>query len=218
LRVLLVHGMGRSPASMLLLAARLQRAGVRTQLFGYLPAAQSFESIAERLSGRLRRLAGEGEYLVVGHSLGGLLLRAALGQLEADIRRPNHLFMLATPNQSPRLARRFQRNPLYRLYTGDAGQLLANPERVGAIPFPAVPYTLVAGVSGRRGKGSPFADEPNDWIVSLGEVRLSESDEVVTLSVGHTFLMNYREVADLILERAGVVGSKRPEPRDGSRS
>ena len=204
MKALLVHGMGRSPASMALLATRLGRAGVRPQLFGYLPAAQSFESIAERLANRLRVLAAEGEYLVIGHSLGGLLLRAALERLDPEVLRPRHLFMLATPNQSPRLARRFQHHPIYRWWTGDAGQLLANPERVDAIALPAVPYTLVAGVSGRKGKGSPFAEEPNDWIVSLGEVRLAEDDQIVTLPVGHTFLMNYREVVDLILERAGV--------------
>ncbi len=201
MKALMVHGMGRSPVSMALLAARLGRAGVQSRFFGYLPAARSFEAIAERLARRLEALAMEGDYLVIGHSLGGLLLRAALDRLGPTVRRPSHLFMLATPNRSPRLARRLHRNPLYRWYTGDAGQLLASPERIGAIPHPAVPYTLIAGVSGRRGKGSPFADEPNDWIVSLGEVRLSEGDEVVTLPVGHTFLMNYREVAEVILER-----------------
>ena len=148
--------------------------------------------------------------MVIGHSLGGLLLRAALERLDSDALRPRHLFMLATPNQSPRLARRFSRHPIYQWWTGDAGQLLANPERVDAIAPPEVPYTLVAGVSGRQGKGSPFADEPNDWIVSLGEVRLGDDDHIVTLPVGHTFLMNYREVADLILERAGVVGTTTP--------
>lgn len=204
MRALLVHGMGRSPASMALLAARLRRAGVQPQLFGYLPAAQQFASIAQRLSVRLQQLAESGEYLVVGHSLGGLLLRAALDRLEPGIRRPRHLFMLATPNQSPRLARRLRHNPIYRWWTGDAGQLLADPERISAIASPTVPFTLVAGVSGRRGRGSPFADEPNDWIVSLGEVRLTDDDHLVTLPVGHTFLMNYREVAELILARAGV--------------
>lgn len=189
---------------MLLLGRRLRRSGINPSTFGYIPAIQSFDSIATRLTARLATLATRSDYFVVGHSLGGLLLRAAIDRLDPALPRPRHLFMLATPNQSPRLARRFQRNPLYRLYTGDAGQLLATPERVGAIPQPAVPYTLIAGVSGRRGKGSPFAEEPNDWIVSLGEVRLSEGDEMVTLPVGHTFLMNYRAVAEVILERIGT--------------
>ncbi len=122
--------------------------------------------------------------------------------------RPRHLFMLATPNHSPRLARRFQHNLAYRLITGDVGQLLADPDRMANVPVPEVPYTVVVGTSGGRGRWSVFGEEPNDWIVSLSEARLTQSDELVALPVGHTFLMNYREVATLIAQRVGV-GSER---------
>jgi len=212
MRALLVHGMGRSPLSMLLLAARLRRAGIQPNLFGYVPALRSFDTIATGLARRLAALATDADYLVVGHSLGGLLLRAALTRLDPALPRPRHLFMLATPNQSPRLARRFQHNLAYRLYTGDAGQLLADPERVAAIPPPPVPYTLIAGVSGGQGRWSLFGHEPNDWIVSLSEARLTEQDEIITLPVGHTFLMNYREVAEVIRGRVMVDGSKSSLP------
>lgn len=188
---------------MVLLAARLRQAGIQPTLFGYIPALSKFPEIATRLSHRLAELASDPDYLVIGHSLGGLILRAALANLDPGLPRPRHLFMLATPNQSPRLARRFQRNPLYRLYTGDAGQLLADPVRMLAIPAPEVPYTLVVGTSGSRGRWSPFGEESNDWIVALSEARLSEGDEIVSLPVGHTFLMNHREVAELIIARAG---------------
>ncbi|MDZ4675670.1 MAG: alpha/beta hydrolase, partial [Gemmatimonadota bacterium] len=210
MKALLVHGMGRSPASMVLLGQRLGRAGMLTSSFGYVPAIQSFDSIATRLTARLTTLATGGEYIVVGHSLGGLLLRAAIDRLDPSLPRPNHLFMLATPNQSPRLARRFQRNPLYRIYTGDAGQLLADADRLATIPQPSLPTTIIAGVSGRVGLGSPFQEDPNDWIVSLSEVRLTDGDDLVTLNAGHSFLMNYREVMEVILDRvAGGAGGPR---------
>jgi hypothetical protein len=179
-----------------------------TKSFGYIPAIQSYQTIVDRLTARLITVATDPDYLVIGHSLGGLLLRSALGRLDPEVPRPRRLFMLATPNQSPRLARRFHRNPFYRVYTGDAGQLLADAERVRDIPIPDVPTTLVAGTSGTRGGRSIFGEEPNDWIVSLSEVRLSERDDLVTIDAGHTFLMNYRAVADLILQRA--VGAGKP--------
>jgi hypothetical protein len=203
MRALLVHGMGRSPISMLLLAARLRRVGITPSLFGYIPALRSFPEIVTALGSRLAELATDSSYVVVGHSLGGLLLRAAMAGLDPALPRPRHLFMLATPNQSPRLARKFQHHAAYRLWAGDAGQLLADPDRVAAIPAPEVPYTLVVGTSGRKGRWSPFADEPNDWIVSLSEARLADDDEIVRLPAGHTFLMNHREVAALIVARAG---------------
>ncbi len=188
---------------MLLLASRLRRSGIQPTLFGYLPAVQKFPAIVQRLTERLSQVATDPGYVVVGHSLGGLLLRAAIAGLHAELPRPRHLFMLATPNQSPRLARRFQHNLAYRLFTGDAGQLLASPDRVTAVPAPEVPYTLVVGTSGRRGRGSPFGEESNDWIVSVSEARLFAGDDIVTLPIGHTFMMNYREVAELIVARAG---------------
>lgn len=188
---------------MVLLGTRLGRSGLEATSFGYLPALQSFDSIATRLASRLAALATDPDYIVVGHSLGGLLLRSAIGRLDPSLPRPRHLFMLATPNQSPRLARRFHRNPLYRMYTGDAGQLLADADRVGAIPRPSLPTTIIAGVSGRIGRGSLFQDDANDWIVSLSEVKLTEDDDLVLLKAGHTFLMNYREVVDVILDRVG---------------
>ncbi|MBS1767574.1 MAG: hypothetical protein JST05_09265 [Acidobacteria bacterium] len=68
---ILVHGLGRTPLSMLLLAARLKQRGFSCETFGYFAGASSFEAIARRLESRLSQQP-EG-YTAVGHSLGGLL-------------------------------------------------------------------------------------------------------------------------------------------------
>lgn len=201
MRALLVHGMGRTPASMLVLARRLRQAGMTTAQFGYVPAVERYDRIVDRLVRRVSAIATDTDYIVIGHSLGGLLLRSALGMLDPALPQPRHLFMLATPNHSPRLARRWHRNLAYRLFTGDAGQLLADAARVRAIPLPTVPYTIIAGTSGTRRPWSSFQDEPNDWIVGLSEVRLREDDHIITVSLGHTFMMNYREVAAVVISR-----------------
>ncbi|MFN2317263.1 MAG: esterase/lipase family protein [Gemmatimonadales bacterium] len=203
MRALLVHGMGRSPASMMVLARRLRRAGMTTAQFGYVPAVEGYQRIVDRLVRRLSAIATDPEYIVIGHSLGGLLLRSALAQLDDAVPRPRHLFMLATPNRSPRLARRWHRNLAYRLFTGDAGQLLANADRVATIPPPTIPYTIIAGTSGAQKRWSAFADEPNDWIVGLSEVRLRNDDRVITVPLGHTFMMNYRAVAEAVVNEVG---------------
>ena len=201
MRALLVHGMGRTPASMLVLARRLRPADVTTAQFGYVPAVERYERIVDRLMRRVSAIATDPDYIVIGHSLGGLLLRSALAMLDPALPQPRHLFMLATPNRSPRLARRWHRNLAYRLYTGDAGQLLANADRVAAIPPPAVPYTIIAGTGGAQRRWSVFQDEPNDWIVGLSEVRLRDDDRVITVPLGHTFMMNDRTVADAVISR-----------------
>ncbi len=195
----LVHGIGRTPASMLLLAARLRHAGLTCHLFGYVAALEPFDRIAARLARRLQRVA-EGPYVAVGRSLGGLLLRVAVEALPSTVRRPEHLFLLGTPNHSPRLARRLQHWFPYRLVHGDCGRLLAEPSRVDALPRPNVPTTLVAGTRGWRGRWSPFRSEENDGIVAVSEVML-DGASLVRLPVWHTFMMNSRHVFDVIRAR-----------------
>ena len=195
----LVHGIGRTPASMLLLAARLRRAGLTCHLFGYLAAFESFDRITARLARRLQRVA-DGPYIAVGHSLGGLLLRAAVHALPSSVARPEHLFLLGTPNSSARVARRLRRWLPYRLVHGDCGQLLADPSRIDAVPCPEVPMTLVVGTGGWRGRWSPFGSEENDGMVAVSEV-VRDGAPLVRLPVWHTFMMNSRDVLELICAR-----------------
>ncbi|HET8714590.1 MAG TPA: hypothetical protein VFM16_02115, partial [Holophagaceae bacterium] len=169
-RAMLVHGMGRSPLSMLFLAGRLRSRGIESETFGYFAGGADFESIAGRLADRLSGLP-EG-YLAVGHSLGGLLLRKAISQLPAQA-RPAHLFLLGTPNHPSRLAQRLARRPIYRVLTGDAGQLLADADRMERLQLLDVPTTVVAGTAGPRWRGTPFGREPNDGIVALSQASLA---------------------------------------------
>ena len=146
MRLLLVHGMGRTPISLARLARFLRREGHRVERMGYVAAIESFESIRARVRRRLEVLARAGEpYAVLGHSLGGLALRAAISGLAPA---PRHLVMLATPNQPPRLACRLQPLWPYRLVCGESGQLLARAEFFRRLPPPSVPYKPLAVHSG----------------------------------------------------------------------
>jgi pimeloyl-ACP methyl ester carboxylesterase len=199
--VLLVHGMGRTPVSMVRLARALRRAGLATRQFAYATAWQSVDAIVGRLERRLTTLSGC-DYVVVGHSLGGLLLRAAIAGLAPGALRPRHFIMLGTPNRSPRLARRFQRAWWYRLLNGDAGELLASELRLARIPTPTVPCTVIAGTRGINGRWSPFGDEPNDGLVAVSETRLDGAEEWISVPARHPFIMNDPGVRQLIVDKA----------------
>jgi hypothetical protein len=188
MRLLLVHGMGRTPLSLARLARFLKRSGYQPERLGYVAAVESFERIRARVRRRLEALAQAGEpYAVLGHSLGGLLLRATIAGLEPA---PAHFIMLATPNQPPRLARRLQRHWPYRLACGESGALLTRHEFYARLPVPGVPYTIIAGAAGPRGPRSPFGYDENDWIVTVEETRISPADRPSVFPVGHTFMMN----------------------------
>ena len=201
MQVLFVHGMGRSPASGWLLLRQLRRAGLRTSSFAYSVSRESFTQVVNRLVARLNfALQGE-ELVVIGHSLGGVLLREALSLLEDGSTPPHRLFLLGSPIQTARLARRLEGNWLYRVATGDCGQLLASSQRMAAIGAAGIPTTAIVGTRGMDRVGGPFGAEPNDGIVSLSEVSATWIQDLVFVPVIHTLLPSSRRVGAIILQR-----------------
>lgn len=198
MRVLLVHGLGRTPASLLLLHHTLKRAGHSPANFFYFAFAEPYEHIRDRLVQRLRMLAENPEPVaLIGHSLGGLLLRHALAAVpELSVHR---LIMLGTPNRAPRRAQRVEGWLPFKVFARSSGALLANPNAFDRIAPPAVPYTIIAGTGGYRWLAKPFGAEAHDGVVAVNETRIVDSDEPVLLNVAHTFMMNDRRLQNFVI-------------------
>lgn len=198
MNVLLIHGLGRTPVSLMSLEWRLRQMGWGAEHFGYAAFAEPYDRIVERLCQRLVRLADSGSYGIVAHSLGGLLTRSALNRV--SIPAPQHLVMLGTPNQLPRLATVAWRLPPFQWFARDCGANLASPQFFSALPHPPAPYTIIAGTSGPRGAWSPFGYEINDGIVALSETQLAEGDRIIQLPVNHTFMMHHPTVHERVIQ------------------
>jgi alpha/beta hydrolase family protein len=201
MRVLLVHGLGRTPLSLLGLARDLRRVGHRPQLLAYIGAIESYRAIVARVRRRLEAAAATAEaYAAIGHSLGGLILRTALADWPVELPLPRCVVMLGTPSQPPRLARRFRRWRLYRWINGESGQLLAQSKFFAGLPIPSVPLTVIAGSKGWPAAVSLFGREPNDGVVAVAETSLSVHARLIELPASHTFMMNNRQVRALVRE------------------
>lgn len=211
LRVLFVHGMGRSPLSGWPMLRQLKRAGLHPDSFAYSTTFEHFAAITARLVARITKLASQGDYVLIGHSLGGVLLRAALKELPPQTPLPRHLFLLASPISSARLARRLAKNPVFRLATGDCGQLLASDSAMARIGTPPSPTTGIAGTRGFNSPLSPFAQEINDGVVSLSEVSAPWLSEQILVDKIHTLLPASTGVARIILEKLGQTADSRPQ-------
>ncbi len=188
MKILLIHGLSRTPLSLYSLESYLQERGATTEQFGYFAVAETFDSIVERLCLRLRVIAQKEPYGIVAHSLGGLLIRAALANEE--IKLPEHIVMLGTPNQPPRLAPIAWKMLPFRWWTRHCGFNLTNPAFFNSLPRLTSPYTIIAGTIGPTGGWSPFGNELNDGIVAVSETFLSDFDSIIQLPVWHTFMMN----------------------------
>lgn len=193
--------MGRSPISGWPMLRHLRKAGIKTESFGYSVTLQPFSTIQTRLTKRIETLATKGDYILIGHSLGGVLIRAALGSLSAETRKPKHIFLLGSPVKAVSLAKRLRSNLFFRALTRDCGRLLGSDERMAKIPPPLPPTTGIAGIKGMSGKLSPFGSEPNDGVVSLSEVSADWLTYQIKLPIIHTLLPSSKQVAQIILQR-----------------
>ena len=201
MQALFIHGMGRSPISGWPLLRALRANGIAATAFAYIAATQDFAQISARLARRITAMASDGDYVLIGHSLGGVLLRSALTALQPGTRPPTRVFLLGSPICPSRLAVRYQRNPLYRLLTGDCGQLLASEERMSRIAPLSVPTTAILGEHPIRLTSHQFVGELNDGIVAAVETRSDWLDEEVRVPVMHSFLPGNRRVTEAILMR-----------------
>ena len=196
--VLFVHGMGRTPLSGALLLRRLRHAGMTTGSFGYVAALESGDAITARLAARIAEVAARGDYALIGHSLGGLLLRAALRALPTGVTMPKQLHLLGSPVQPSHLAAQLRRNWIFRALAGDCGQWLGSAERMAAVGAPTVPVMGIAGVRG-AGPAGRFGGRAHDGIVSLEEVSAPWLAAQTQVPVMHTMLPGSRQVAEIIV-------------------
>lgn len=202
--VLFVHGMGRTPLSGAPLLRRLRGAGMATGSFGYVAALESGEAVTARLAARIAGLAARGDYVLVGHSLGGLLLRAALQALPPGTAMPLHIYLLGSPVQPSRLAQRLGRHWMFRALTGDCGQWLGSTERMASIGPPPAPVTGIAGVRGIAGSARRFGGLANDGIVTLEEVSAPWLALQIQVPVVHTLLPGSPQVAAILVRDLGA--------------
>jgi pimeloyl-ACP methyl ester carboxylesterase len=200
-QALFVHGMGRSTLSGWRLLARLRARGITPHAFGYAATFQDFASIRTRLAARIGTLSADGDYVLIGHSLGGVLLRAAVASLPPGTPQPRRIFLLGSPIKPARLAQKLQRNWIYRVLAGDCGQLLASQTRMAQIEPGSTPTTVILGITGWTGRLSPFQDEMNDGIVSVSEAGAEWIAEEIRIPAIHTYLPSNSLVSRIILER-----------------
>jgi pimeloyl-ACP methyl ester carboxylesterase len=205
MHALFIHGMGRSTLSGWPLLRRLRPVLHSASSFSYSAASENFPAITARLAERISAIAERTDYALIGHSLGGVLLRAALHGLPAEVAMPRHVFMLGSPMRPAQLAQQWGRNPLYRAITGDCGMLLGSSERMAAIGALALPTTTIAGVRGLPLRRNAFGGEPNDGVVALSEVSADWAEAQWRVPVIHTLLPASEQVAAIILRRIAAL-------------
>lgn len=182
--VVLVHGMGRSPASMWLLARRLEADGYRVLNFGYPSTRGTVAELGARLARRAgQRTGGAPRVHFIGHSLGTVIIRSMLAQDRPE--RMGRVVMLAPPNQGSSAADRWA--PHLGSVMPAIRELRTTPQstaRTLVLPE-GVDVGIIAGARDRK--------------VRVPETYLPGARDHVVVNGFHSFLMNRTDVHLLVV-------------------
>jgi len=186
---ILAHGLWVPGLVMHLLAARLARTGLRCHTFSYGGRSRPLVAHAERLA-RFAHRVGPAHF--VGHSLGGLVVLAAL---DADRSiQAGRVVLLGAPASGCAAGQRLARYAPGRWLLGRSAEALAR-SRVARWPRPE-PLGVVAGTL-PLGLGRMVGRLPgqNDGVVTVEETTVEGMADRVVLRVSHSAMLVSAQVA-----------------------
>lgn len=199
--VIVVHGLGRTSASMAILVSRLRNAGFRVVSFSYPSTSEPMEALVDRLRAEVQECCGDQAETVhfVTHSMGGVLVRSFLSQ-GAQAHR-GRIVMLSPPSQGSELVDAFTDSPLLRSVLGPAGSRLGTdsasiPSQLGPVRFK---LGIITGDRSLNPLGSWLIPGPDDGKVGVDRARVAGAADFMILPATHTFIMNRRDVADEVV-------------------
>lgn len=190
--VVLVHGLWMPGWDLALLARRLQQAGFQTHIYRYHSVRARPEDNARGLGHYLAGLDAEVLHLV-GHSLGGLVIRHLLAQSPQAL-APGRVVTLGTPHQGSRRAAGLWERNWTRPLLGESFESALSgrlPPWTASRELGSVAGSLSLGFSALFGE----LEAPDDGVVSVAETRLAGARDHVVLHVSHTGLVFSAEVA-----------------------
>jgi len=194
--VVLVHGLFRSAGSMQQLGEFLEEDQRRRIVcFEYASTRGSIGEHAAALRAVVEGLPSDVPLSFVGHSMGNIVIRHAVGDWEAAsdeqvLTRVRAVVMLGPPNQGAAIARQLAKVEAYGWIAGKGG-LELGPQWDALEPKLAVPQCPVGIIAGRLPDGfaNPLVGEVGDFVVSVEETRLP-GKAVLEVNQLHSLLMD----------------------------
>jgi len=213
--VILLHGLGRSRRALKTLAERIAAQGLPTARLSYPSTRGTLAEHASDLNDVLAGLEGVARVSYVTHSMGGIVVRHALGLTDDGVKRPPpvRVVMLAPPSKGSAVARVLEDVPGFGLVMGPAAQELAHIS-LETLPAPPCPFGIVAAIRGKPDGANPLIPGDDDGVVGVDETMLPGADDTLIVRGLHTFMMDDPDVADATV-RFLRTGWFLPEGEDG---
>lgn len=190
--VILLHGLGRSEKSMLLISHMLHKAGYHVVNVSYPSLSKSINELAEQaVSEGLAKCYAHGASAIhfVTHSMGGILVRQYLKQHDEPLL--GRVVMLGTPNNGSEIIDKYKELQLFRMLSGPAGLELGTsddntPKRLGAVSFE---LGVIAGSKSINPFLSLLLPGPGDGKVTIESAKVDGMTDFITLATTHTTML-----------------------------
>lgn len=188
--VVLLHGLWLSGWCMGFLARPFRRAGYDVRLYSYASVGANLEQNADRLSRYVRALPADSVHFV-GHSLGGIVIRALFHF--ASPTQPGRAVTIVSPHGGSHVATTLSR---YRLGRAVLGRSIADLVAGLGWPPSGRDIGVIRGRGGRGlGRAVPGLPSPNDGVLTLEEMALPEARDTITLNRSHSATLLAPDVA-----------------------